>query len=60
MTFQAKFYLEIEPTDWTIEIEPNKILFQTCDNIDELILVVRFIIKHNVKAKGKLVATFFK
>ena len=53
---QASFDLEVDPMEWG----SNKIFFQTCDNLDELILVVRFIIKHKIEVKGKLVATFYK
>ena len=56
---QAKFYLEIECQDWAVR-SPDKILFQTSDNIDELVLVVRFILKHKFEVTGKLVATFYK
>ena len=54
--FQTSFHLEIDPLEWG----PNMIYFQTCDNLDELILVIRFILKHSLEVSGKLVATFFK
>ena len=53
---QVHFDLEVDPSDWG----PNKIFFQTCDNLDELILVVRFIIKHKLQVSGRLVANFFR
>jgi len=53
---KVHFDLEVDPSDWG----PNKIFFQTCDNLDELILVVRFIIKHNLHVSGRLVANFFR
>ena len=54
--FQASFNLQVDPLSWG----PDKIFFQTCDNLDELILVVSFILKHNLEVSGKLVATFYK
>ena len=53
---QASFKLEVSPLDWG----PDQVFFQTCDTLDELILVVRFIIKHKLEVRGKLVATFYK
>ena len=54
--FQASFNLQVDPLKWG----PDKIFFQTCDDLDELILVVRFILKHNLEVSGRLVATFYK
>ena len=53
---QASFKLEVSPLDWG----PDQVFFQTCDTLDELILVVRFILKHKLEVRGKLVATFYK
>ena len=53
---QASFKLEVSPLDWG----PDQVYFQTCDTLDELILVVRFILKHKLEVRGKLVASFYK
>ena len=53
---RASFDLEVDPMQWG----EDKIFFQTCDNLDELILVVKFILKHRIEVKGKLVASFYK
>lgn len=53
---QVHFDLMVDPSDWG----PDKIFFQTCDNLDELILVIRFIIKHKLPVSGSLVAHFYR
>jgi len=52
----AQFELRIEPGGWG----PDRILFQTCDTLDELLLVISFILKHKLQVTGSLVATFYR
>ena len=36
---------QVNPLEWG----PSKILFRSTDNLDELLLVIAFIIKHNLE-----------
>ena len=53
---QVAFCMEIDPQSWG----SKKIIFQSCDNVDELIIVIMFVIKHDIKLVGKLTVTYFK
>ena len=53
---QTLFRLEVEPLQWG----PDKISFKTCENLEELLLVITFIIRHNMEVKGKLLVMFYK
>ena len=53
---QVAFRMEIDPQSWG----SKKIIFQSCDNVDELIIVIMFVIKHNIKLVGKLTVTYYK
>ena len=49
-TYLAQFGLveetpQVNPLEWG----PSKILFRSTDNLDELLLVIAFIIKHNLE-----------
>ena len=55
-SFQAQFDLSVDPLQWG----PDKILFKTCDTLDELLLVISFMIKHKMEVSGKLIATFYR
>ena len=48
--------MEVDPHPWG----SKKIVFQSSDSVDELILVIQFVIKHNIKLMGKLTVTYFK
>ena len=54
--FQTSFRLELDPLQWG----PDSISFQQCHNIEELLLVIKFIINHGMEVSGKLVVTFHK
>ena len=53
---KAQFDLEVDP----LEFGPDKIMFKTCDTLDELLLVINFMVKHKMKVTGKLFVTFFR
>ena len=42
--------MEVDPHPWG----SRKIIFQSCDSVDELILVIQFVIKHNIKGIVKI------
>ena len=48
--------MEVDPHPWG----SKKIVFQSSDSVDELILVIQFVIKHNIKLMGKLTVTYYK
>ena len=48
--------LEVDP----LEFGPDKIMFKTCDTLDELLLVINFMVKHKMEVTGKLFVTFFR
>ena len=53
---QVTYRLEMDP--WGPGHHP--ITFQTCDQVDEILIVLRFIIKHNLKISGILTITYYK
>ena len=53
---QVAFHMEVDPNPWG----SKKIVFQSSDSVDELILVIQFVIKHNIKLMGKLTVTYYK
>ena len=53
---QVTYRLEMDP--WGSG--PDPITFQTCDQVDEILLVLRFIIKHKLKISGILTITYYK
>ena len=48
--------MEVDPHPWG----SKKIIFQSCDSVDELILVIQFVIKHSIKLIGRLTVTYYK
>jgi len=50
------FLLEVNPLQWG----PSKIRFRSTDSLDELLLVIAFIIKHQMEVSGRLNVTFYK
>ena len=53
---QVAFLMEVDPHPWG----SKKIIFQSCDSVDELILVIQFVIKHSIKLIGRLTVTYSK
>ena len=56
VSLQVTYMMEVDPSCWA----NKQITFKTCDDVDEILLVMRFIIKHNIDIAGSLTVTFYR